>query len=44
MAFLMKEEGGVSESRTKYLPQDEAERRATKIFRENHELFRRLAQ
>jgi hypothetical protein len=33
------EEGGVS-----YLPQDEAERRARRIFAENRELFRRLAQ
>ena len=27
-----------------YLPQEEAERIAAKIFKENHELFRRLAQ
>lgn len=33
------EEGGVS-----YLPQDEAERRARRIFAENRDLFRRLAQ
>ena len=44
MAFLKEGGGRVEESRVKYLPQDEAQRRAAKIFRENHELFRRLAQ
>lgn len=54
MAFLMKleetrvEVGRVEETgldpRINFLPQAEAERRAAKIFRENHELFRRLAQ
>ena len=32
------------EPKVNYLPQAEAERRAATIFRENHELFRRLAQ
>lgn len=42
------ESGRVEEARVEpkvnYLPQAEAERRAAAIFRENHELFRRLAQ
>jgi hypothetical protein len=37
-------ESRVEEPKVNYLPQAEAERRAEKIFRENHELFRRLAQ
>jgi hypothetical protein len=54
MAFLRKqnetqsEAGRVEEAgmnpKINFLPQAEAERRAAKIFRENHELFRRLAQ
>lgn len=52
--FLLKNDGavaepaGVEEARVdrkeSYLPHAEAERRAVRIFRENHELFRRLAQ
>ncbi|HTO03426.1 MAG TPA: hypothetical protein VL069_06980 [Opitutus sp.] len=32
------------ETRVDYLPHEEAKRRAAEIFRENHDLFRRLAQ
>jgi hypothetical protein len=54
MAFLREREETVVESgrveETKldpniaFLSEAEAEKRATRIFRENHELFRRLAQ
>jgi len=44
VAFVKKAEPGLEKPGVKYLPQAEAERRAEKIFRENQELFRRLAQ
>lgn len=45
VAFVNGNEGrGVEEPAVKYLPQAEAERRAQKIFQENRELFKRLAQ
>lgn len=50
MAFVQLEsaDGRVEEvapeQKLNYLPQAEAERRAAKIFSENRELFRRLAQ
>lgn len=54
MAFLREKEERVEEvgrveetgldSKMNFLPQAEAERCAARIFRENHELFRRLAQ
>jgi hypothetical protein len=37
-------ESRVEEPKLGFLPQAEAEFRAERIFRENHELFRRLAQ
>lgn len=55
MAFLKKAESGAAEKefraeeasterKVRYLPQAEAQRRAEKIFKENRELFHRLAQ
>ena len=50
VAFLNNENasGRVEETRVEprvnYLPHEEAKRRAAEIFRENHDLFRRLAQ
>ncbi len=55
MAFLKEAESSVAEKdfraeeaaterKVRYLPQAEAQRRAEKIFKENRELFHRLAQ
>lgn len=50
MAFLNSENerDRVEETRVEttvnYLPHEEAKRRAAEIFRENHDLFRRLSQ